>query len=110
MRLRRLQYKNDKAQWRDEAYAIEKEDGQVVLRYSVLTWGRVGATYNSRLKESKVTLENVDTVVEPDNDVLKWQPIEIVEDSEAEAYVEALNEACYIPDPRKLKKAKTVVA
>ena len=57
-----------------------------------------------------MTLENVDTIVEPDNDVLKWQPIEIIEDSEAEAYVESLNEACYIPDPRKLKKAKTVAA
>jgi len=107
MRLRRLQFIED-GQWYEDAYAYEDEAGNTVFRYSTLTWGRVGARYNKKVKEAGVSLENVHTVI-PCGDKMRWLDVEIIEE-DVEAYLEALDEACYIPKPRKVSLAKAVAA
>ena len=39
----------------------------------------------------------------------RWLDVEIIEE-DVEAYLEALDEACYIPKPRKVSLAKAVAA
>jgi hypothetical protein len=101
MKVRRLQRQDKRDQWYDDAYAYENETGQVIFCYN-LTWDRVGSTYNGKLQESGVSLEAIETVLQP-GDRFRWLPVEVVAEEEVEAFLEALDEACAIPKPRPIK-------
>ncbi len=109
MRLRRLQIKDDGNKWYDDAYAYEDNDRQVIFRYSVLTWNRIGKRYSDQLKEAGTSLEEIETIIFS-GDNLRWLPIEVIKSDQAEAYLETLDEACAIPKPGKVSIAKTVAA
>lgn len=96
MRIRILEAKDEDGRWYQEAYAYEADPGQVLFVYNLL-WERVGSYYNDKLKETGISLEKIETVIEPDNDDLRWLPVEVIEENEVEAYLEKLDETCGIP-------------
>jgi len=102
MRVRILQARDEDGRWSDEAYAQEKDEGEVIFKYN-LAWDRVGSYYNGKLQESGVRLEEIETVIEPNNEALRWLPVEVVADEAAEAFLEELDKRCYIPKPRPIK-------
>ncbi len=106
MRLRRLQRKDD--EWYDDAYAVEDSTGQVIFHYN-LTWERIGSFYNGQLQETGVSLEEIETVIQP-SDGLRWLPIEVIAEEEVESFLEALDEACDIPKPRSIAHTLTAHA
>lgn len=108
MKLRRLQRQDKNDQWYDDAYVYEDNEGQVIFRYN-LTWDRVGSTYNGKLRETGVSLEEVETVLRP-GDRFRWLPIEVIEEDQVEAFLEELNEACAIPKPRPISVTETLAA
>ena len=101
MRVRRLQRTDEDGQWYDDAYAVEDNTGQVIFHYN-LTWERVGSNCNAKLRETGVSLEEIETVI-PSGEEWRWLPIEMVAEEEAEAILEALDDACDIPKPRPIK-------
>jgi hypothetical protein len=107
MRVRTLQIKDDDGQWYDEGYAFEDETGQIFFRYNLL-WERIGSFYNGKLKETGVSLEAIETVIEPNNDALRWLPIAVVEADQVETYLEQLDEACAIPKPQPISLTKAL--
>jgi hypothetical protein len=107
MKVRRLQRKNDEGQWYDDAYAVEESSGQVVFHYN-LTWEKIGSYYNGKLKRSGVSLEEIETIIQPTKG-LRWLPIEVVEE-EAKSFLERLDEACAIPKPRPISIRKVLTA
>ena len=109
MRVRILQARDDDGQWYEEAYAYEDNTGQVIFVYNLL-WERVGSYYNGKLKETGTSLEEIETTIEPNNDDLRWMPIEVIDKDQVEAYLEELNEACVIPKPRPISIAKAFSA
>jgi hypothetical protein len=98
MRIRRLQRKLDRNRWDDDAYAYEDENGRVRFRYN-LTWERMGSYYNELLERSDVALETIESAM-PCGKTLRWLPIEVIDDAQAEAYLAALDELCAIVTPR----------
>lgn len=68
MKVRILQFRDEDGQWYDEAYAFEDSTGQVTFRYN-LTWERIGSVYNGKLKESGVTLDQIETVIPSNADL-----------------------------------------
>ena len=108
MRIRRLQRQGEQGQWYDDAYALEEGYGQVVFHYN-LTWDRVGSTYNGKLQESGVSLDAIDTVLQP-GEKFRWLPIEVITDGEADTFLDALNEQCAIPRPKNVTLAVPVSA
>jgi hypothetical protein len=109
MRLRRLQTTDDNIEWYDDAYAYEDGGGQVVFCYN-LAWDRVGSHYNGKLQETGVSLDEIETVIEPNNDKLHWLPTEVIEEDQVESYLEALDEACAIPKSQPISMPKPVIA
>lgn len=106
MRVRILQAKDEDDEWYDDAYAFENAAGQVIFRYN-LTWERIGSYYNSKLQETDVSLDEIDTVIDP-GDEMRWLPIEEIPDNQVEVYLEALDEKCAIPKPRPITQALPV--
>lgn len=100
MRVRRLQFKDQDGQWYDEAYAFEDRTGQMMLRYN-LTWERIGSRYNGQLQESGVSLDQIETVISP-NDDLRWLPVQVIEEDGVASFLAALDEACAIPTARSI--------
>lgn len=100
MKLRRLQRLDEQAQWYDDAYAVEDHSGRITFHYN-LTWDRVGSTYNRKLQESAVALEAIETVL-PLGERLRWLPVEIIAEKEADAFLELLDTRCAIPKPRSI--------
>ncbi|MCE7988162.1 MAG: hypothetical protein DYG89_43945 [Caldilinea sp. CFX5] len=98
MRVRRLQRKFEENKWVDDAYAYEDQQGFIAFRYN-LTWGRMGSSYNQKIKKTGVTLEKIDAVI-PSGQGLRWLPIEVIKDDEVVAYLAALDENCMIPQTR----------
>jgi hypothetical protein len=103
MKLRKLQRLDEDGVWFGDAYAFENSEGQVVFQYN-LAWGRVGAACNVKLRESGVSLEEIETVISS-GDELRWLPVEVIEEEEVEAFLAALDEACAIPKPRSIAHA-----
>ncbi len=81
MRIRILEAKDEDDQWYQEAYAYKAASGRVMFVYNLL-WERVGSYYNDKLKETGVSLEKIETMIEPDNDDLRWLPVEVIEENE----------------------------
>ena len=108
MRLRRLQRQDKNDKWYHDAYAFETSESQVVFRYN-LTWDRVGSTYNGKLQKSGVSLEEIETVLQP-GDRFRWLSIEVIDDDQVETFLEELDEACAIPKPRPVSIAKALSA
>jgi hypothetical protein len=100
IRVRRLQRQNERNEWYDDAYALEDHDGQVTFCYN-LTWDRVGARYNSQLKETGIPLDEVDTVLQP-GDQFRWLPVEEIEDEQSTTFLEELDKRCAIPKPHSI--------
>ncbi len=109
MRLRKLQRLDEDKVWFDDAYAYENNEGKTIFRYSILTWGRVGARYSNQVRDSNTQLETIETVI-PEGDQMRWLPIEVIQPDQSEAYLETLNQACAIPKPGKVSIAKAVAA
>lgn len=100
MRVRRLQRKDEEGQWYDDAYAYEDSAGKVIFRYN-LTWERLGSTYNGKIREAGISLEEVDSVILP-GDGLCWLSIELIAEQNSKSFLEVLDEACAIPKPRSI--------
>jgi hypothetical protein len=100
IRVRRLQRQNEQNKWYDDAYAVEDRDGQVTFYYN-LTWDRVGAKYNRQLKETGISLDEIDTVLQP-GDRFRWLPVEVIDDDQSAAFLEELDERCAIPKPHSI--------
>lgn len=96
MRYRKLQRKFDASEWVDEAYAYENRQGQVIFRYN-LTWGRMGSHLNQQIKDTGLSLAMLETIL-PSNQEIRWLPIQIVADEQAEACCVMLDQACAIPN------------
>ncbi len=109
MKVRRLQRKDENKEWYDDAYVYENEQGQVIFRCS-LTWETVGRRYSKEFKKPGVSIEDAEAVLSLDGQGMRWLPIEVIEPDQTEAYLEALDEACAIPKPRKVSIAKAVAA
>jgi hypothetical protein len=103
MRVRVIQAKDEDGQWYDDAYAFERSDGQVVFRYN-LAWENIGSYYNGRLQETGISLDEVDTVINPGNE-MRWLPVEEIVDEQIKSYLEALDERCAIPKPGPIAQA-----
>lgn len=84
MRWRQLQRQGDEGQWFDDAYAFEDSAGQVIFRYN-LTWGRVGARCNGKIREAGISLEEIETII-PSGKGLRWLPVQVIADEAAEAF------------------------
>lgn len=108
MKIRRLQRRDENAQWYDDAYAYENDNGQITFRYN-LTWESVGARYDRKFKESGISLEDIETILSLDGQTMRWLSIEVIEDDQVEAFIEGLNKACAIPKPRPISMAESVV-
>lgn len=106
MRIRKLQILDeDDGIWVNEAYAIENETGQVEFCYNTLTWGRVGAKLNQRIQKEKIPLEDIQTIVIPDNEA-RWLDIEEIGGNWRKIKA-TLDEACKIPGPKPVSIAKS---
>lgn len=103
MRVRILQFKDEDGQWYDEAYAYEDSTGQVTLYYN-LTWERVGSVYNGKLKERAVALDQIETVIPP-NDDRRWLPVQVLQEEAAASLLAALDETCAIPKARSIAQS-----
>ena len=101
MKLRRLQ-RRDETGWYDDAYAFEDETGRVIFRYN-LTWERTGSVYNGKLQETGATLEEIETVIKP-NEGLRWLPLEVIPAEKVTSFLVALDEACAIPKPHPISR------
>ncbi len=75
MRLRKLQRLDEDNVWFDDAYAYENNEDKTVFRYSILTWGRVGARYSNEVRDDNTRLDAIETVI-PEGDEMRWLPIE----------------------------------
>ena len=102
MRLRKLQRRNESKTWFDDVYVYEDNTGQVTFCYN-LAWGRIGSFYVGKIREIGATLADIETLIAP-NENLRWLPIEIIDDDQAEAYLDELDQACAIPYPRPATK------
>jgi len=102
MKLRKLQRRNESQVWFDDVYVYEDTTGQVIFCYN-LAWGRIGSFYVGKIRETGATLEDIDTLITP-NENLRWLPIEIIDDDQAEAYLDELDQTCSIPYPRLVTK------
>ena len=103
MKIRILQAKDKDGQWYDDAYAFEDTHSEVVFRYN-LTWENIGSYYNSKLQETGISLDEIDTVINP-GDKMSWLPVTEIADDQVEAYLEAINEKCAIPKPGPISQA-----
>jgi hypothetical protein len=103
VRIRILQAKDEDGHWYDDAYAFEDTTDHIVFRYN-LTWEHIGSYYNGKLQETGVSLDEINTVIDP-GDGMSWLLIEEVEDDQVESYLEALDEKCGIPKPRPIVQA-----
>jgi len=97
MRVRILQRKFDD-EWLDDAYVYEDEDKNLVFHYN-LTWESMGSKYAGKIKEAKVTLEKIETIL-PNGDSMRWLDIETIPDNKRETFLEKLDERCCIPRPQ----------
>jgi hypothetical protein len=109
MRIRRLQRKDENDLWYDDAYVYEDENGQVIFCCN-LTWESVGRHYYREFKKSGVPIEEVETVLSLDGQIMRWLPIEIIEEDQVESYLEALDEACAIPKSQPIPMPKPIIA
>lgn len=109
MKIRRLQRKDENDQWYDDAYVYENEKGQVIFCCN-LTWESVGRRYYKEFKESGVPIEEVETILSLDGQIMRWSPIETIEEERVETFLEELDEACAIPKPRPISMAETLAA
>ncbi|GIK36941.1 MAG: hypothetical protein BroJett011_07740 [Chloroflexota bacterium] len=100
MRIRRLLRRDEGEPWYDDAYAFEDSSGKVIFRYN-LTWERIGSKYNGKIRETGLSLEEIDTLILP-SESLRWLPIEVIAEENAETFLEILDEACAIPKPRSI--------
>jgi hypothetical protein len=96
-RVRRLQRKDERGKWYTDAYAIERADGHVILRYP-LSWEHLGARYNAEIRQRQLTLEQLEALWSGRN--LKWLAIEPLPLLYDEA-VHELDRECHIPTTRK---------
>ena len=67
-----------------------------MFAYNVVSWGRVGAELNDKLQESKISLEEIETIISI-GDRLRWLPIEIIQDTTIKSYLTQLDELCGFP-------------
>lgn len=102
MKIRKLQRREDDEAWVDDGYCYEKPNGQVVFRYNVVTWGRIGARYNVELCDSGTALADVHTII-PTGEYLRWLPIE-ENPGEIEELKRTLDGACGFPEVRHIAK------
>ena len=107
MKIRILEAKDEDQRWYQEAYVYETVSGQLKFIYNLL-WERVGAYYNNKIIETGVSLEEIETVIEPDNDNLRWLPVEVIEDHEIETFLAKLDISCGIPKARSFSIAETL--
>lgn len=108
MRIRRLQILDeDDKQWRDEAYVIEDNTGQIEFRYNTLTWGRVGASLNQRIQEEKISLEEIESLMPPNKEA-RWQDIEEIDNQTRDEVIAILDQDCQLPKPRPVVITKVV--
>ncbi len=105
MKVRKLQRLNEQQQWKDHAYAYEREDGRASFRYNTLVLGRIGARYNVHLREGNTKLEDVHQII-PATKRLRWLEIEEL-DGYPEDIKSRLDEACQIPRPAKVAEVVT---
>ncbi len=103
MKVRRLQRLNEKREWVDCAYAYEKPDGQSYFRFNSVTWGHAGDRYNVLLRKTKTKLEDVETIVKP-NQTLRWLSIEKIAGA-ADEIKATLDEACNFPKVRSVTES-----
>ncbi len=109
MKVRKLQQLNDDQVWVDDAYAYEDDQEGVEFRYNTLTWGRVGASLNRKIQKENISLEDIETIIPPDEEV-RWLPIEIISDEEINDVIAALDETCKLPKPRPILIEKVLTA
>jgi len=102
MKVRRLQRKEEDGVWYDDAYAFENSEQQVTFRYN-LTLGRVGSNHNGQIKEQQILLDEIEKVI-PEGDYVRWLTIEVIEEEQAQTHLDMLDQICYIPKPRSIKK------
>lgn len=110
IRVRLLQSKDEQDGWYDDSFMVEDEQGNLTFHYN-LTWGRVGARINGKLKTGDFTLEEIEAVL-PLGENQRWLDIVEVKDDQSEVFLEELDERCAIPKPRSVrdKVNKTVAA
>ena len=101
MRVRRLQRKDEDGVWYDDAYAFENGKQPVTFRYN-LTLGRVGSNHNGQIKEQNILLDEIEKVI-PEGEYVRWLNIEVIEEEQAETYLDMLDQICYIPKPRSIR-------
>jgi hypothetical protein len=109
VRIRKLQYVHAEKGWTDQAYLIEDDQGQVEFRYDPLTWGRVGAALNKRIRQENIPLEDIESIMPPKAEV-RWLPIEVISGEEINDVIAALDEACKFPKPQPISMPKPVIA
>ena len=99
MRIKQLQRLNDNDEWVSDAYVYENETGQLVFRYNVLTWGRVGSNLNGQLQKAGTSLDDVETIIKASKRQ-RWLPIEVLEGTLEECLIRQ-DEVCGIPQSKQ---------
>ena len=102
MKIRKLQRLENDEGWVDDGYCYEKPNGQVVFRYNAVTWGRIGARYNVKLRETGTKLADVHTII-PAGEYLRWLPVEELP-GEIEVLKATLDESCGFPKVQPVAK------
>lgn len=93
VRIRKLQRRGYDNVWHSDAYALEKQDSSVVLRYSP-AWEYLGGRYNRLVQEQRTSLEGLEAVLSGES--VRWLPVEIFDDDETQVMA-ALDRECNVP-------------
>lgn len=99
MRVRRLQYLNEDGIWVNQAYVIEDNQGELSFYYNTLTWGRVGADLAKKIRDSHITLTEIESIM-PGNERVRWLPVETPENQNLEQAKTFYDTLCNIPTPQ----------
>lgn len=102
IRYRRLQVCDNRGRWYTDAYAVEDEQGQVLLRYP-LSWEHLGSDYNARIRERKLSLEQLENLLKGPR--LRWLAVESLALDFAHA-VEQLDRECGLVLGSKMGKTR----
>ena len=99
MRVRRLQYLDEADVWINQAYIIEDNQGELSFYYNSLTWGRVGADLAKKIRDSHITLAEIESIM-PGNDQVRWLSGETPENQNLEQAKTFYDALCNIPTPQ----------
>ena len=73
VKFRRLQVCDKRGRWYTDAYAIEDEHRQVLLRYP-LSWEHLGSDYNAQIRKLELSLEQLEMLLKGPQ--LRWLAVE----------------------------------